>query len=319
MGTAIGGRLTSLVSRTEAQNDDHDYNHDQDHPTVEVRTGRARYATNPRTLATRASARVQRARPRLSLPRLPHLLPPLSASTAPGLPPIGCAALVSIYDLPPCTPMSPFPPDPTQQPVKHNHTEEYASRITPAAHHIQSLLGPLEKKKLYSTPASKLSAAYANQAWTIGHSGSQQHREVISGWTDGWRLHTKHELPFTLPLSAVPTRRVPQPQPPVLPPITHLDQHPSRISPVTPPQADDASQWYTQGSQAVKLPPIQQQPPAVHKPHVEDVSSHPPICSPLSEPVDWVMRSTLRSSCRRGACRGEGFQALASLASNACA
>ncbi|KAI0083171.1 hypothetical protein BDY19DRAFT_998786 [Irpex rosettiformis] len=98
------------------------------------------------------------------------------------------------------------------------------------------------------------------------------------------------------PLSAVPMQRVTQPHPPALPPIAHLDQHPSRISPVTPPQVDDASQWYTQGSQAVKLPPIQQQPLAVHKSHVEDVSSHPPICSPPSEPVDWVMCSTLRSS-----------------------
>ncbi|KAI0085687.1 cyclin-domain-containing protein [Irpex rosettiformis] len=121
--------------------------------------------------------------------------------------------------------------------------------------------------------------------------------ELVSSWSS-WRPHTKHELPLTPPLSAVPTRRVPQPQPqpPALPPITHLDQHPSRISPVTPPQVDDASQWYTQGSQAVKLPPIQQQPPAVHKSHAEDVSSHPPIRSPPSEPVDWVMRSTLRSS-----------------------
>ncbi|KAI0087022.1 hypothetical protein BDY19DRAFT_986340 [Irpex rosettiformis] len=105
--------------------------------------------------------------------------------------PIGYAALASIYDLPPCPPPPPFQPDPKPEPVKHNPSEEYTSGIIMAARRIQSVLGPQEKRKpSWSTPASKLSTAYANQAYALGYSGSQQHREVIPGWTDGsdkWR------------------------------------------------------------------------------------------------------------------------------------
>ncbi|KAI0344024.1 hypothetical protein BDW22DRAFT_1355296 [Trametopsis cervina] len=122
--------------------------------------------------------------------------------------------------------------------------------------------------------------------------------ELVSSWST-WRPN-KHELPLTPPLSAVPPRRVaqhPAHLQTTLPPITHLDSHPSRISPITPPQADDASQWYTQGSQAVKLPPIQSHAICPEtEVQEEDVAMNPPILSPPPEPVDWVMRSTLRSS-----------------------
>ncbi|KAI0697154.1 cyclin-domain-containing protein [Cytidiella melzeri] len=125
--------------------------------------------------------------------------------------------------------------------------------------------------------------------------------ELVSSWSS-WRPKHNHELPLTPPLSAVQPRRVAQPQPhsqQTLPPITHLDSHPSRISPITPPQAEDASQWYTHGPQAVKLPPIQLQPRMqLPSPETEDedATMQPPILSPPPEPVDWVMRSTLRSS-----------------------
>ncbi|KAI0696421.1 hypothetical protein BC835DRAFT_1305610 [Cytidiella melzeri] len=109
--------------------------------------------------------------------------------------PIGYAALASIYDdLPPCPPPPPFQPDP--KPVEAPRRDvgaEYSSGLIMASRRIQAaLLSPPQDKKRPSwcNPSSRLSTAYAHNAYAKGYTGLQQHREVIPGWTDGsnkWR------------------------------------------------------------------------------------------------------------------------------------
>lgn len=145
----------------------------------------------------------------------------------------------------------------------------------------------------------------------------------------------KHDLPLTPPSSAAPPRRVAPLQvhtQTTLPPITHLDSQISRISPstsrahtlhssakltflflsVTPPQTDDASQWHTYGSAAVKLPPVHslsctQSPAYSHDYRTEHSHQHQqqalqvisPSPSPEPEPqpaLDWLSASSSRSS-----------------------
>lgn len=143
--------------------------------------------------------------------------------------------------------------------------------------------------------------------------------------TLSWR-HTKQDLPMTPPRSAAPQRRVPPLQmhaQTTLPPITYLDSQLSRLSPctsrprltaqprlnlhlpsqVTPPQADDASQWHSYGPAAVRLPPVQslscgQSPVYTNGYHHEQPQIASPSPSPEPEPpaLDWLTQTTHRSS-----------------------
>ncbi|KAF7794696.1 hypothetical protein EIP86_005834 [Pleurotus ostreatoroseus] len=143
--------------------------------------------------------------------------------------------------------------------------------------------------------------------------------------TLAWRS-AKHQLPLTPPHSAAPPRRVSPPQMPAhttLPPIAHLDSQLARLSPgasrilssvsvrasellvnlVTPPQADDASQWHTYGPAAVKLPPMQslsctESPVYTNGYRHEQMQLVSPSPSPEVEPIpqvlDWFIPSKHR-------------------------
>ena len=144
----------------------------------------------------------------------------------------------------------------------------------------------------------------------------------------------KLDLPLTPPRSAAPPRRVAPLQvhtQTTLPPIAHLDSQISRISPstsrphvttvrrvaylfsapVTPPQSDDASQWHTYGSAAVKLPPVHSLSCGQSPVYSSDYRSEQPyeqqqslqIISPSPSPepeqqpaLDWLSASSSRSS-----------------------
>lgn len=125
--------------------------------------------------------------------------------------------------------------------------------------------------------------------------------DVPHAWS-AWRPH-KPDLPLTPPLSVAPHRRVAEPlaqTQTTLPPISHLDSRLSRISPITPPQLEDASQWHPHASASVKLPPMRtaSRPPSPMEPDVEpyDEEPRPQVFSPPPEPVDWLTRSCHRSS-----------------------
>ncbi|GJE98005.1 cyclin-domain-containing protein [Phanerochaete sordida] len=125
--------------------------------------------------------------------------------------------------------------------------------------------------------------------------------ELPHSWS-AWRP-PKTELPLTPPLSVHPPRRVAEPHAPqqtTLPPISQLDSRLSRISPITPPQLEDAAQWYSHASSSVKLPPLRTatRPPSPMEPDSEayEEEQRPQVFSPPPEPVDWLTRSTHRSS-----------------------
>ncbi|THH31557.1 hypothetical protein EUX98_g2615 [Antrodiella citrinella] len=129
--------------------------------------------------------------------------------------------------------------------------------------------------------------------------------ELLSTWST-WRPPVKPEPPLTPPLSVVAERRVAQPwqhSQTTLPSIAHFDRHPSRHSPITPPQADDSAQWHTNGVSELKLPPVYSQYTSSRSSSPMETSEEDGYeswkwsLSPTPQvTLDWLTPSTHRSS-----------------------
>ncbi|KAI0078529.1 hypothetical protein K474DRAFT_1660340 [Panus rudis PR-1116 ss-1] len=116
--------------------------------------------------------------------------------------------------------------------------------------------------------------------------------DLMHSWSQ-WRPSAAHDH-SQLPHKPHLVQQPPQTQQPALPPIAHLDRHLSRLSPLTPPQAEHPSQWRPYAHPELKLPPIVPQPSSrSYSPiDVEDYDDERQrLPSPHPEAFDWFTSS----------------------------